>query len=530
MQDILILDKVTKRYGDFVANDNICIRFKKGEIHAILGENGAGKTTLMKTIYGIHKPDSGQIFLRGNELKLKDSSESIRSGIGMVFQHFMLIPKFTAVQNIILGYEGSKFGFINYNHAKRKILKLSERYGLKIDTDKPIENLSVGMGQKVEILKVLYRNADIIIFDEPTAVLSPNEIDEFMNVLKILSVEGHTVILITHKIKEIKAVAQRCTIMRLGKVVGTFDIANTDEGMLTKLMIGKETSLDISKRQIVDHTNVLEIRDLSVKDERGVLKVKNISLNLREGEIFGIAGVEGSGQEELVEAILGVRDIFNGDILKRVDGKFESIKGLSVKQIIDRKIGHIPSDRQKHGLILDFNILQNIGIKSFDDVNYLKMKSSGIGNGKLKVKFLNAVKKQFVNFNLTFLKKISERLAASFDITPRDVLNKVKNLSGGNQQKVIVAREINLKPEVLLAVQPTRGLDVGAIENIYKKFLEQRDKGITILLVSLELDELISVCDRIAVMYDGKIIGILEHNFDANVIGKMMMGYSLNES
>ncbi|AHH03673.1 ABC transporter ATP-binding protein [Borrelia nietonii YOR] len=524
MQDILILDKVTKRYGDFVANDNICMSFKKGEIHAILGENGAGKTTLMKTIYGIHRPDSGQIFLKGNELKLKDSSESIRSGIGMVFQHFMLIPKFTAVQNIILGYEDSRFGFINYDRARNKILKLSEKYGLKIDTDKPIENLGVGMGQKIEILKVLYRNADIIIFDEPTAVLTPNEINEFINVLKILAVEGHTIILITHKIKEIKAVAQRCTIMRLGKVIGTFDVAETDERMLTKLMIGKETSFNISKRQVVDYTNVFEVRNLNVKDERGILKVKNISFNLREGEIFGIAGVEGSGQEELIEAILGIRDIFSGDIIKKIDGNFESIKGLSVKQIIDRRIGHIPSDRQTHGLILDFNIFQNIGIKSFDNVNYLKMERSDVCDSKLRFKFLNTLKKQFVNFNLTFLKKITEQLTVSFDIRPRDILSKVKNLSGGNQQKVIVAREISLKPDILLAVQPTRGLDVGAIENIYKKMMEQRDAGMTILLVSFELDELMSICDRIAVMYDGRIVGILEDNFDAEIIGKMMMG------
>ncbi|AHH08646.1 ABC transporter ATP-binding protein [Borrelia anserina] len=522
MRDILILDKVTKRYGGFIANDNICMSFKEGEIHAILGENGAGKTTLMKIIYGIHRPDSGQIFLRGSELKLKDSSESIRNGIGMVFQHFMLIPKFTAVQNIILGYEDSRFGFINYNRAREKIFNLSERYGLKVDIDRPIENLSVGMGQKIEILKVLYRNADIIIFDEPTAVLTSSEINEFMNVLKMLAVEGHTIILITHKIKEIKAVAKKCTIMRLGKVVGTFDVADTDEKMLTKLMIGKGTFLDMSKRRFIDRTNVLEIRDLNVKDERGVLKVKNISFDLREGEIFGIAGIEGSGQEELVEAILGIRDIFSGDIIKKIDGKFESIKGLSVKQIIDKKIGYIPSDRQKHGLILDFNILQNIGIKSFDDANYLQMKSSGIYNGKFE--FLNTVKKQFVGFNLTVLKKISEQLAVSFDIRPRDISSKVKDLSGGNQQKVIVAREINLKPEVLLAVQPTRGLDVGAIENIYKKMMEQRDAGMTILLVSLELDELISVCDRIAVMYDGGVVGVLESDFDVDVIGKMMIG------
>ncbi len=524
MQDILVLDKVTKRYGDFVANDNVCINFKKGEIHAILGENGAGKTTLMKIIYGIHRPDGGQIFLRGRELKLKDSSESIRSGIGMVFQHFMLIAKFTAVQNIILGYEDSKFGFVNYDLVKKKIIQLSEKHGLKIDIDKPVENLSIGMRQKIEILKVLYRNADIIIFDEPTAVLTPNEINEFMNVLKILAIEGYTVILITHKIKEIKSVAQRCTVMRLGRVIGTFDVATTSEVVFTKLMIGKNTFLDMSKRQSVTYTNVLEIKNLKVKDERGILRVKNISFDLKEGEIFGIAGVEGSGQEELIDAIIGIRSIFSGDIIKKVDGKFESIKGLTVKQIIDKKIGHIPSDRQKHGLILDFNILQNIAIKSFDDVKYLKMKGNNIENDKIKFKFFNALKKQFVNFNFSVLKKVSEQLVITFDIRPRDILSKVKNLSGGNQQKVIIAREINLKPEILLAVQPTRGLDIGAIENIYEKIIEQRNAGMTVLLVSLELDELIRVCDRIAVMYDGKIIGVLEDNFDADIISKMMVG------
>ncbi|AWG43028.1 ABC transporter ATP-binding protein [Candidatus Borreliella tachyglossi] len=524
MQDVLTLDKVTKKYGDFVANDEVSISFKKGEIHAILGENGAGKTTLMKTIYGIHKPNSGRIFLRGKELQLKDSSESIRNGIGMVFQHFMLIARFTAVQNIILGYEDSRFGFINYRQACKKILDISKKYGLKIDTDKQIEDLSVGMGQKIEILKVLYRNADIIIFDEPTAVLAPNEIDEFMNILKMLVAAGHTVILITHKIKEIKAIAQKCTIMRLGKVVGTFDVSEVDERTLTRLMIGKETVLDVSRRQFVDHENILEIKELNVRDERGVFRVKNVSFNLRDSEILGIAGIEGSGQEELVEAILGVRAVYSGDIHKRTNGKLESIKGLSVKQIIDRKIGNIPSDRQKHGLILDFNIFQNIGLKSFDDVKYLKMKKNNRNNNKLNFNLLSTIKKQFVGFNLSILKKISRQLTTSFDIRPRDILAKAKNLSGGNQQKVIVAREVHLEPEVLLAVQPTRGLDVGAIENIYKKMVEQRDMGTAILLISLELDELMSVCDRIAVMYDGQIVGILEGNFDVNVIGKMMTG------
>ncbi|QMU99428.1 ATP-binding cassette domain-containing protein [Borrelia sp. A-FGy1] len=523
MQDILVLDKVTKQYGDFIANDEVSISFKRGEIHAILGENGAGKTTLMKTIYGVHKPTSGRMFLRGKELNLQNSSESIRNGIGMVFQHFMLIPRFTAVQNIILGYEDSRFGFINYRKARKKIHNISKKYGLEIDIDKQIEDLSVGMGQKIEIIKVLYRNADVIIFDEPTAVLAPNEIDEFMNILKILASEGHTVILITHKIKEIKAVSQKCTVMRLGKVVGTFDVSEFDEKNITKLMIGKETVLDISKRQFVNHTNILEVKNLNVRDERGVFKVKNVSFNIRSSEIFGIAGIEGSGQEELVEAILGVRKVFSGEIFKKTDGELESIKGFSVKQIIDRKIGNIPSDRQKHGLILDFNVFQNIGIKSFDDVKYLKIKNRNRSNNLL-LKILYAIKKQFVGFNLSFLKKISRQLTNSFDIRPRDILCKVKNLSGGNQQKVIVAREVNLEPEVLLAVQPTRGLDIGAIENIYKKIIEQRDAGTAVLLVSLEIEELISVCDRIAVMYDGQVVGILEDNFDVDVIGKMMTG------
>ncbi|UGQ16332.1 ABC transporter ATP-binding protein [Borrelia sp. RT5S] len=523
MQDVLVLDRVTKQYGNFVANDEVSISFRRGEIHAILGENGAGKTTLMKTIYGVHKPTSGRLFLRGKELHLKDSSESIRNGIGMVFQHFMLIPNFTAVQNIILGYEDSGFGFINYGEALKKILNISRKYGLEIDTDRQVQDLGVGMGQKIEIIKVLYRNADIIIFDEPTAVLAPSEIDEFMKILKMLASEGHTVILITHKIKEIKTVAQKCTIMRLGKVVGTFDVSEVDERILTKLMIGKETALDASRRQFVDNTNVLEVKDLNVKDERGVLKVKNVSFNVRSSEILGIAGIEGSGQEELVEAILGIRAAVSGEIFKKTGDEFESIKGFSVKQIIDRKIGNIPSDRQKHGLILDFSVLQNIGIKSFDDVRYLDIREKNKIN-KLSFKTLDNIKKQFVGFNLSFLKKVSRQLTNSFDIRPRDILCKVKNLSGGNQQKVIVARELNLEPEVLLAVQPTRGLDIGAVENIYKKILEQRDLGTAILLVSLELEELMSVCDRIAVMYDGQIVGILEDNFDVNIIGKMMTG------
>ncbi|QFI14775.1 ABC transporter ATP-binding protein [Borrelia sp. CA_690] len=535
-EDILVLENITKRYGDFVANDNVSIKFRPGEVHAILGENGAGKTTLMKTIYGIHQVNSGRIILKGQEVSFKDSSEAIQNGIGMVFQHFMLIPQFTAVQNIILGYENSKFGFLDYKQAKSKIKHLSEKYGLKIDLEKKVEDLSVGMEQKIEILKVLYRNADIIIFDEPTAVLAPSEVDEFMNILKVLTQEGHTVILITHKIKEIRSIAKQCTIMRLGKVVSTVNIAEIDDKDLTKLMIGKEIALRSSKIQFRGHFNVLEIRNLSVKDERGVLKVKDVDLNLKNGEILGISGIEGSGQEDLVDAILGLKSIFKGDILKKnSSGSLESLKGLTIKQIIDKKIGSIPSDRQRHGLILEFNVMQNIGLKSFDDPDYLKLKKipSKVNFDLKKLNFFNfikrqfdKVKRQFVGFDLKILKKLSNQLVNYFDIRPRGILNKVKYLSGGNQQKVIIAREVSLEPDILLAIQPTRGLDVGAVENIYKRIIEQRDAGRSVLLVSLELDELVNVCDRIAVMHDGRIVGILEDNFDIDLIGKMMIGLS----
>ncbi|MCD2401196.1 ABC transporter ATP-binding protein [Borreliella bissettiae] len=537
-EDVLVLENITKSYGDFVANDNVSIKFKAGEVHAILGENGAGKTTLMKTIYGIHQVNSGRIILKGQEISFKDSSEAIRNGIGMVFQHFMLIPQFTAVQNIILGYENSKFGFLDYKQAKKKISYLSEKYGLKIDLEKKVEDLSVGMEQKIEILKVLYRNADIIIFDEPTAVLAPSEVDDFMNILKVLTQEGHTVILITHKIKEIRSIAKKCTIMRLGKVVKTVNIAEIDDRDLTKLMIGKEVALRSSKIKFENHFNVLEIKNLSVKDERGVLKVKDVNLDLRNGEILGISGIEGSGQEDLVDAILGLKSIFKGDILKKnSSGSLESLKGLTIKQRIDKKIGSIPSDRQKHGLILEFNVMQNIGLKSFDCPNYLKLKKiHSKSNFDLKFNFFNffnfikrqfdKVKRQLVGFDLNILKKLSNQLVSYFDIRPRDILSKVKYLSGGNQQKVIVAREISLEPDILLAIQPTRGLDVGAVENIYKRIIEQRDAGRSVLLVSLELDELVNVCDRIAVMHSGRIVGILEDNFDVDVIGKMMMGLS----
>lgn len=534
-EDILVLENITKKYGDFVANADISIKFKAGEVHAILGENGAGKTTLMKTIYGIHQVDSGRIILKGQEVSFKDSSEAIHNGIGMVFQHFMLIPQFTAVQNIILGYENSKFGFLDYKQAKRKINYLSEKYGLKIDLEKKVEDLSVGMQQKIEILKVLYRNADIIIFDEPTAVLAPSEVDDFINILKVLTQEGHTVILITHKIKEIRSIAKRCTIMRLGRAVKTVDVAEINDRDLTKLMIGKEISLRSSKIQFENHFNVLEIKNLSVKDERGILKVKDVNLNLRNGEILGISGIEGSGQEDLVDAILGLKSIFKGDIFKKnSSGSLESLKGLTIKQIIDKKIGNIPSDRQRHGLILEFNVMQNIGLKSFDNPDYLGLKKNcSKSSFDLKFNFFNfikrqfdKVKRQFVGFDLNILKKLSNQLVNYFDIRPRGILNKVKYLSGGNQQKVIIAREISLEPDILLAIQPTRGLDVGAVENIYKRIIEQRDAGRSVLLVSLELDELVNVCDRIAVMHDGRIVGILEDNFDIDVIGKMMIGLS----
>ncbi|WPM05663.1 ABC transporter ATP-binding protein [Borreliella sinica] len=530
-EDILILKNITKKYGDFIANDDVSIKFKAGEVHAILGENGAGKTTLMKIIYGIHQVSSGRIILKGQDVSFKDSSEAIRNGIGMVFQHFMLIPQFTAVQNIILGYENSKFGFIDYKKAKRKISYLSEKYGLKIDLEKKVEDLSVGMEQKIEILKVLYRNADIIIFDEPTAVLAPSEVDDFINILKVLTQEGHTVILITHKIKEIRSIAKQCTIMRLGKVVKTVNITEIDDKDLTKLMIGKEVTLRSSKIRFENHFNVLEIKNLSVKDERGILKVKDVNFSLRNGEILGIAGIEGSGQEDLVDAILGLKSIFKGDILKKnSSGDFESLKSLTIKQIIDKKIGNIPSDRQRHGLILEFNVMQNIGLKSFDNPDYLRLKNIHLKSNFNFFNFIkrqfDKIKRQFVGFDLSILKKMSNQLVNYFDIRPRNILNKVKYLSGGNQQKVIIAREISLEPDILLAIQPTRGLDIGAVENVYKRIIEQRDAGRSVLLVSLELDELVNVCDRIAVMHDGRIVGILENNFDIDVIGKMMIGLS----
>ncbi len=323
--------------------------------------------------------------------------------------------------------------------------------------------------------------------------------------------------------------------MRLGRAVKTVDISEINDKDLTKLMIGKEISLRSSKIQFENHFNVLEIKNLSVKDERGVLKVKDVNLNLRNGEILGISGIEGSGQEDLVDAILGLKSIFKGDIFKKnSSGTLESLKGLTIKQIIDKKIGNIPSDRQRHGLILEFNVMQNIGLKSFDNPDYLGLKKiRSKSSFDLKFNFFNfikrqfdKVKRQFVGFDLNILKKLSNQLVNYFDIRPRGILNKVKYLSGGNQQKVIIAREISLEPDILLAIQPTRGLDVGAVENIYKRIIEQRDAGRSVLLVSLELDELVNVCDRIAVMHDGRVVGILEDNFDIDVIGKMMIGLS----
>ncbi len=491
----------TKVFGSFVANDRINLQVKKGEILAILGENGAGKSTLMNTLYGLYRLSSGSIFVQGVEKKFNSPSDAIACGIGMVHQHFMLIKPFTVVQNIVLGSEitGAR-GILDYEKAKEKIVALSQKYGLNVDPDAKISQISVGMQQKVEILKALFRKANTLILDEPTAVLTPQEIQELGKVMKSLTKEGKSVIFISHKLKEIKQLADKCTVIRKGKVVASVDVADTSIEQMAQMMVGRSVVMDIDKgEKPTDNVKLLIIKDLCVRGEKGLLSVDHLNLEAYKGEILGLAGIDGNGQEELVQAITGLMDVESGQVL--IDGK--DVTGASPKQVYDSSIGHIPSDRQKHGLVLDFSVQDNMVLEVYNTPRFSRR---------------CILQKEAI-------KDYAKKLIQAFDVRPTDENKPARDLSGGNQQKVILAREIDASPKVLIACQPTRGLDVGAIEYIQKSLLEHKKRGKTILLVSLELDEIMALSDRIAVMHSGKIVGILDgQTADRNQLGLMMSG------
>lgn len=481
---VIEMNNIRKEFPGIVANDNVTLQVKKGEIHALLGENGAGKSTLMNVLFGLYQPEQGEIRVKGKKVEITDPNVANDLGIGMVHQHFMLIDKFTVTENIILGSEPTKFLNIDIKKAEKEVAAISEQYGLRVDPKAKVEDISVGMQQRVEILKTLYRGAEIVILDEPTAVLTPQEIKELMEIMKKLINEGKSIILITHKLKEIMASCDRCTVIRRGKGIGTVNVAETNVDELASMMVGREVTFAVEKEPASPQEVILSIEDLVVKDARDVSAVNGLSLEVKAGEILGIAGVDGNGQSELIEAITGLWKPTSGKI--SVSGK--DITTLPPRKVSESGVGHIPEDRHKFGLVLDFTVGENILLQTYYQKPYSR-------NGVL---------------NYPKMYEKARKLIDEYDVRTPNEQTLARALSGGNQQKAIIAREVDRSPDLLIAAQPTRGLDVGAIEFIHRKLIEERDKGRAVLLISFELDEVRNVSDRIAVIYEGKIVAIVD--------------------
>lgn len=481
LEHVIEMLGIRKEFGDFVANNNITLQLKKGEIHALLGENGAGKSTLMNVLFGLYQPEGGEIRVRGKAVNITNPNVANDLGIGMVHQHFMLVENFTVTENIILGSEPTKMGIVNIKDAAKNVQALSEKYGLDVDPYAKIEDITVGMQQRVEILKTLYRGAEILIFDEPTASLTPQEITELIQIMRRLIAEGKSIILITHKLKEIMEVSDRVTIIRKGEGIGTVVTAETNPEQLAEMMVGRQVEFKTEKTEATPTEEVLSIENVFVTDYRNIDKVKGLNLNVRKGEIVGIAGIDGNGQSELIEAITGLRKIKSGSV--KLNGK--DITNMKPRKITEAGVGHIPQDRHKHGLVLDFPIGHNIALQTY---------------------YQPPIAKGFV----MDYKKVSEKarqVIKEYDVrTGNGEMTPARALSGGNQQKAIIGREIDRNPDLLIAALPTRGLDVGAIEFIHSRLIEQRDNGKAVLLISFELDEVMNVSDRIAVIYDGQIV------------------------
>ena len=494
---VVSLKNIHKSFGDKKVLKGVDFDLHKCEVHALLGENGAGKTTLMNILYGMFPQTEGNIYIKGEEIINNSPKKAISMGIGMVHQHFMLIEPFTVTENIILGYEG-KNSFIDRDKAKKEVVKLSQEYGLIIDPDSKVADISVGQQQRVEILKALYHGADILIFDEPTAVLTPQEINEFIEIVEKLTELGKSVIIITHKLKEIKAMADTCTIIRRGEYIDKVNVKDVSEADLAEKMVGRDVSFNVKKEKIDLGEEIFKIEDLWVKDNRKVDKVKGLNLSIRKGEILGIAGVDGNGQTELIDAISGMRKAQKGKVIL----KGEDITNKAPRNIIDLGMNQIPEDRQKRGLVLEYLIKDNLILENID--------------------------KEFSKNGILDFKKIEENannLIDKFDIRPNDINEKAGSLSGGNQQKVIIAREITNDPDLLIAAQPTRGLDVGAIEFIHQYLVELRNQGKAVLLISFQLDEVMDLSDRICVIYDGQIVGELDpKETDEYEVGRLMAG------
>lgn len=475
---------ITKRFPGIIANDNISLQLKKGEIHALLGENGAGKSTLMSVLFGLYQPEEGTIKKDGKEVKINNPNDANDLGIGMVHQHFKLVECFSVLDNIILGVEPNKAGFLQKSEARKKVMELSDRYNLQIDPDALIEDITVGMQQRTEILKMLYRDNEILIFDEPTAVLTPQEIKELMQIMRNLAAEGKSILFISHKLAEIMEVADRCSVLRKGKYVGTVETANTTMEELSALMVGRNVSFHVDKKESTPGKEILSIENMTVASKLHKNNaVKNVSLKVRAGEIVCIAGIDGNGQTEFVHGLTGLEPLAGGKITL-CD---EDITKATIRQRNVKGMSHIPEDRHKHGLVLDYTLEDNLVLQRYfepeftDKAGFLKRKN---------------------------IREYAEKLIGEFDVRSGQGPSTIaRSMSGGNQQKAIIARELDKDPELLVAVQPTRGLDVGAIEFIHKQLIAQRDAGKAVLLVSLELDEVMDVPDRILVMYEGEIVG-----------------------
>ena len=503
-ENVIEMREITKIFGEFVANDKINLELRKGEIHALLGENGAGKSTLMNMLAGLLEPTSGEIVVNGKSEKLDSPSKAASLGIGMVHQHFMLVEAFTVAENIILGSEVTNKGVLDLKKANADILELSERYGLAVDPTAKVEDISVGAQQRVEILKTLYRGADILIFDEPTAVLTPAEILELMDIMKALVKEGKSIILITHKLDEIRAVADRVTVIRRGKSIQTVSIEGATNKDLAEMMVGRSVSFVTEKEEAQPKEVVLQISDLVVNENRGVPAVKELSLDVRAGEIVGIAGIDGNGQSELIQAITGLRKVKSGSI--KIKG--QEVVGLSPRKITEMNVSHVPEDRHRDGLVLEMMLSENIALQTY----YKEPLSK---NGVLNYNQINSY---------------ARKLMEEFDVRAANEIVPASALSGGNQQKAIIAREVDRNPDLLIVSQPTRGLDVGAIEYIHKRLIGERDKGKAVLVVSFELDEIINLSDRIAVIHDGKIQGIVKPSeTNKQELGILMAGGEIKE-
>lgn len=501
MEYVIEMNHITKRFGSFAANDHVTLKVKKGEIHALLGENGAGKSTLMSVLFGLYQPEEGEIKINGKEVRINNPNDANALGIGMVHQHFKLVHNFTVLESIVLGRETTKGGILQMEDARKKVMELSRRYKFKIDPDAYISDITVGMQQKVEILKMLYCDNEILIFDEPTAVLTPQEISELIKVMKQLVEEGKSIIFITHKLNEIKEAANRCSVLRKGQYIGTVEVAETSKESMSEMMVGRKVSFTIEKEETHLGAPVLEVQNLTIKSKHeGKDAVKNVSFQVRSGEILTVAGIDGNGQSELVYGITGMTPLDEGTIL--LNGK--DITKESIRQRCLDGMAHIPEDRHKDGLVLDYTLQENLILQSYYTPRFQT--------------------RGFLNFDA--IREYAKGLIQKFDIrSGQGEKSIVRGMSGGNQQKAIIARELDRNPEIVIAVQPVRGLDVGAIEYIHKQLIAQRDAGKAVLLVSLELDEVMNVSDRIIVMYEGEIVAdVNPEEVTAEELGLYMAG------